>query len=116
MIHVVLNGIGKAYKRFLDVPFVIDEALKLRRQLYGCIGLMAVAETIYLMWKNKIYKSLKMVLCLVLIGMYPLAANSMQLMGAAGVSTLMLYGAVTPTLLVQRFCDSAREECTMRHV
>lgn len=112
MIRVFSNGIGKAYKCFFDVPFVLKETLRLRRILYGCMGLMVVVEIVYLIWKNKIYNSLKGLLCLVLIGIFPMAVNSVYLMGAGSVSTLMLYGTVTPMLLAlaltQRFCSVAK--------
>lgn len=112
MLKIIIDGAGKAYRRFFDVPIVINETLKLRRILYGCMGLMAAVEILYLIWESKVYKSLKLILCIVLLGIFPLAANSMYLMGSINISTLMLYGTVTPTLLIlaltQRFCSGAR--------
>ncbi len=112
ILKVVTDGIYKAYRHFFDVPVLINETLRLRRVLYSCIGVVATIEILYLIWHNKVYKSLTLILCAILIGMFPMAANSVYLMGASSVSTLMLYGTVTPTLLAlaltQRFCNSAK--------
>lgn len=99
-IQVIMSGIGKAYTKFFDVPFKMEETLKLRRMLYLIMGIIAVIEMIIMVVKNEVYKNIKIILLLVLMGIYPLAVNSVFLMGSTSVSSLMLYCAVVPTLLV----------------
>ncbi len=114
IMDVIFGGIGIAYKSFFDMPFLMSETLKYRRVLYLCIGLMAVVEIIIIVWSKKIYTSIKMILCLVLIALLPVATGSVYLMGATIITTLMQYGMVVPTLLAlalaQQFCDTIKQK------
>ncbi len=114
MVNVMLKGIGEAYNSFLDVPIPIAETLRLRRILYWCTGAAAALQISYLLWRYKIYRKQKWIMLLILIVLFPVASNSVYLMGATQVTTLMEYGGVTTILLtlalVQQFYDSVKEE------
>jgi len=113
MIKVVFFGTERAYKSFFDVPFLISETLKIRRIFYLVIGVTALIQVAVLAWEGGIYKSIKAGLLIVLLSIYPLAVNSVYLMGSTGVSSLMMYCTAVPLLLELVFLQRVVEETVL---
>lgn len=97
--QAIISGVKRAYTSFFTVPFVWEEARRFRQILYGMILLVSTVCMAVTIYEKRLYKNRKMILLIILLIIFPMAAFSVYMMGSTSVSTLMLYGTVTPLLL-----------------